>query len=136
MSEETVIWEGHPSNVVNFWWFVSCLLIIPIPYVFWKWLETKKSQYIVTTERIRYREGVFSKSEEEIELYRVRDYTLSEPFFLRLFGKGDIHLTTSDKSHPTFVLRAVPDPEGLRDKIRAAVEKLRLEKNVREIDYE
>ena len=49
--KEELIWKGSPSQVLNFWWWVSCLLVIPIPFALWKWLEVR-SRVIIDNRRI------------------------------------------------------------------------------------
>lgn len=80
--------------------------------------------------------GVLNKNLGELELYRVRDYKLDQPFFLRLFSLSNIVLETSDKSHPTVVIKAIPDGEELREQFRTNVEACRTRKGVREVDIE
>ncbi len=36
MNEERIEWSGHPSQWQNFWWYLSCLMVLPIPYAIWK----------------------------------------------------------------------------------------------------
>jgi uncharacterized membrane protein YdbT with pleckstrin-like domain len=96
----------------------------------------KNTKYELTTERLRMRHGVFSKHTDELELYRVRDYKLQQPFFLRIFSLGNIVLQTSDKSHPHVVLTAIPNGEDLREQLRTYVEECRTRKGVRELDVE
>jgi hypothetical protein len=71
-----------------------------------------------------------------LELYRVRDYRLEQPFLLRLFSLSILTLTTSDKTHPIVVLRAIPRGEELREQMRTYVEEARMRRGVREIDLE
>jgi uncharacterized membrane protein YdbT with pleckstrin-like domain len=82
------------------------------------------------------RHGVLNKKLDELELYRVRDYKLDQPFFLRLFSLGNIILQTSDRTHPTVVIQAIPDAENLREQLRTYVEACRTRKGVRELDVE
>ena len=110
--------------------FISLLILL------YKLLNIKMTVYELTTERLRYSHGILSKTTEELELYRVKDIGLKEPFLLRIFGLGTIHLVTSDKSHPEFTLIAIRGIKEKRDSIRDNVERLRKEKRVSEIDFE
>ncbi len=138
--KETTIWKGSPSQVVNFKVFilcgVLCWLVVPIFIAIAKWLKVRCNTFEITTERVRISEGIFSKKTEEVELYRVKDATIVEPFGLRLFSLGNIVLTTSDKSHPRLVIPAVPNVRGLREEMRTHIERLRQLKGVREVDFE
>lgn len=140
MSNETEVWSGTPSQVVNLGTFIVCVLlfflVIPVFYALWKWLVVKFTKYELTTERLRTRYGVLNRKTDELELYRVRDYKFDQPLFLRLFSLGNIILTTSDKSHPLVVIRAIPNGEQLREQLRTHVEACRVAKRVREVDFE
>jgi len=134
MADETLIWEGSPSQWTNFPWFLVCVLIVPIPFALWRWLETRCFVYRITTERLVIRRGVFSKRTDELELYRVKDTALVEPFWLRLVSLGHIDLTTSDRTTPFVRIAAVPNASQLREEVRRAVERRRVERGVRETD--
>jgi uncharacterized membrane protein YdbT with pleckstrin-like domain len=137
---EKELWRGTPSQLVNLPWYVLWILlfwlVIPLLVLLWQWLVIRNTVYELTSERLKLRRGVLNKHLDEVELYRVRDYKLEQPFFLRLFGLGNILLQTSDRSHPSLRLRAVRDGEQLYERVRAAVEESRARKGVRELDVE
>ena len=56
------------------------ILVVP----FWKWLVVRCTEMTLTNQRLKIRSGVFSRKTNELELYRVKDTTLDEPFILRL----------------------------------------------------
>ncbi len=152
---EQTIWEGSQSQVLNFGIFISIgiisiiiimlsilffpiaavLVIIPLVYLFIKWLTVRNHRYKVTTERIFYTTGIFSKKTEALELYRVRDVDMYEPFWQRIFKLGNIALTTSDKTAMNFLLKAVPHPNELMNNIRKNVELRRDVKRVRGVEF-
>ena len=135
MSEQT-IWQGHSSQVKNFWPFVSCLLVLPIPWALYRWLEVKTTTYKLTTERLIAERGILNKTTDTLELYRVRDLQVTQPFWTRLFGLENVHLLTADTSTPSIILDCVPKALGLADKFREQVEACRLAKRVRTVDVE
>ncbi|MCG3195872.1 MAG: PH domain-containing protein [Candidatus Omnitrophica bacterium] len=154
MAEE-ILWEGAPSQWTNFGVFFLCgvlivglgvasfatppaaLLILPVLiFGFWKWLVLRCEWYTLTSERIRRSEGVLSKTQAELELYRVKDMAVNRPFLLRIVGLGNLVLMTSDKTDPEFLIPAVPNPDDLLDQVRKNVEIRRDQKRVREIDME
>ena len=133
MSTETVIWKGTSSQVKNFWWFVACILLIPIPWALWNWLKVKCRVYTLTDERLLIDRGVFNKTQDTLELYRVRDLQVTEPFLLRLFGLQNIHLLATDLTTESIVLDYIPSALNLRDQFRQHVEECRRRKGVREL---
>lgn len=136
---EEKVWEGSPSQKKNTGIFIACgltfWLVVPIFIGFWKWLYTRSQRYDVTSERLCITSGIFSKRTEELELYRVRDITLIEPFSLRMFSLGNIELWTTDRSTPRLTLEAIPMAYQLKEVIRKNVEKRRDQKRVRQVDY-
>jgi uncharacterized membrane protein YdbT with pleckstrin-like domain len=140
MQNEEVVWAGSPSQVVNLPVFVVCVLlcwlVVPIFVALWKWLVVKNIRYELTTERLKLRHGVLNRSLDELELYRVRDYRLEQPLFLRIFSLGNIIVRTTDTTHPLIVLRAVHDGENVLEAVRRNVEECRARKNVRALDLE
>ena len=130
MSEQT-IWQGHSSQVKNFWPFVSCLLLIPIPWAIYRWLAVKTTTYQLTTERLITERGILSKTTDTLELYRVKDLQVTQPFWIRLFGLENIHLITADSSTPCVIIDCVPRDLALSDKFRVQVEATRMAKRVR-----
>ena len=131
MNEQT-IWTGTSSQVKNFWLFVACLLVVPIPWAIWAWLKTKNRIYTLTSERLVIRSGVLNKATETLELYRVRDLQILEPFWLRLWGLKNIHLVTTDSTTPELILDHIPAALDLGDKFRQQIEFSRQKKGVRE----
>ena len=163
MDDETMVWEGNPSQLLNFGVFLLCgliagalvgialvfnnltppfplvlagLALVPVFYALAQWLKTKCERYQLTSQRLRLRSGVLSRKTDEIELYRVKDYVLIEPFWLRLFGLGNISLTTTDDANPRVTLNAVPEADKLRDQFRKYVELCRQNKGVRITEFE
>ena len=132
MNEQT-LWTGTSSQVKNFWLFVACILVIPIPWAIWAWIKTKKRTYTLSTERLIIRSGVFNIATESLELYRVRDLQVLEPFWLRLWGLKNIHLITTDSTTPEIIVDYIPACLDLGDKFRQQIEFSRQKKGVREI---
>jgi uncharacterized membrane protein YdbT with pleckstrin-like domain len=110
--------------------------IVPIFIALSRFLQTKNKIYELTTERLKITEGIFNKITDTLELYRVKDLETRQPFWSRMFGLENVQVNTSDVSTPFVLLDAVPIKLGLGDKIRNAVEKVRMQKRVREIDIE
>jgi uncharacterized membrane protein YdbT with pleckstrin-like domain len=156
MSEETILFKGSSSPVINLGTFVLCGVILAASIVFsfvvsfWlfilggialiymavQWLIIRCRQYELTTERIRIKTGILSKRTDELELYRVEDIILIEPFTERLFGLGSIHMTTNDTSTPSLRIETIRGAARLREELRKCVEACRDRKRVRVTEME
>ncbi len=112
--------------------FVIAMLSFILFCFFCVYIVTKNIKYTLTSERLQTHTGVFSKQTNDLELYRVIDTRLEEPFLLRLFGLGNIVLITADSSSPALSIIAIKDASKLRNNIRNLVESRRDAKKVRE----
>ena len=156
-TNEDIIWEGHPSQVLNFWthfvsvllvvgilvaagwtqvWLLGVLVVLPISWSIWKYLVVRCRVYQLTSERLRLFEGVLNQEIGEVELYRVKDTNILRPFWLRMFGLSTIKADASDRSHPVVTLEAIKDGVNVRELLRKQVEILRDKKRVREVDFD
>lgn len=160
-SQETLVWRGTPSQWTNFGTYLFCLLlaamigaayffyspatpepliltglVVPVLWALIRWVSTRCLRYEITTERAKITTGLLSRQTQEIELYRIRDYSVVEPFWLRLVGCGDVVLASADRSSPSFVLRAVPRARWLKDEIRTHTERMRQRRGVRDLDID
>ena len=104
------------------------LLVIPIGYAIWKWLVIRSTRLKITDQRIILREGVLNKRTNETELYRVRDSTIEEPFFYRMFGCGNITIFTTDEADTILKLHAYKKPHWVKDQVRNYAEICRQKK--------
>jgi uncharacterized membrane protein YdbT with pleckstrin-like domain len=136
MTDEQVVWTGNPSQWRNFWWYLSCLLLLPIPFAIWKWLETKNTVYTLTDQRLKFTRGVLTKVTEDLELYRVRDTKFEQNVWERMLGLGEIQLFTTDETTTVVSLPYIRDAEAVREKMRGLVEARRDAKRVRYLDAE
>src|SRR5687768_10093481 len=105
MNDELVVFRGSPSLLTrigpiflatlvmaagitavfmmnNQWfWIIPALALLHILVVV---VITRSIVYEITSQRIRLQRGIFTKRTDELELYRVKDTTLVEPFLLRM----------------------------------------------------
>ena len=70
---EHEVWQGAPSQWQNLGWWLSCALILPIPYALWRWLVVRNTRYVLTDQRLKSSRGVFNRVTDDLELYRIKD---------------------------------------------------------------
>ena len=139
-ADESIAWSGTPSQWTNAHIFLIavllCWLIVPIFWAIWRFVVVRCTRYELTTQRLRLITGVFNKSVDELELYRVRDTTLVQPFIQRLVNLGSIIVISADATDPTLTIRAVSGPREVREQLRALVERRRRVTRARNLEMD
>jgi membrane protein YdbS with pleckstrin-like domain len=157
-SDELSIWAGSPSQILNLRLYIvwgvilaggftasfldpktfvpllSILVVISSIQCGWAFLTIKKTEYLITNQRVRIRTGILNKKIQEIELFRVRDTSASQTLFQRIFSLGNIQIISGDDTHPNLLIRSIPNALETREKIRQEVLHLRQKLRVREMD--
>lgn len=139
---EVLEWEGKSSQVINIIPFIIAglmmltLFLIPLGLIIgcWYYLVVKNIRYEITTERLKVFSGVLNKTANDIELYRVKDMRLFEPWYLRMFGLGHVLVLTSDLSNPHILIKAIPNALDVREKLRYLTEERRKTRGVASLD--
>lgn len=75
------------------------------------------TRYTVTHLRVVVETGILSRNIEHTEVVRISDVHAAQPFLLRIFGMGNVHVISSDRTAPVMALRGIPDPKKLMMKI-------------------
>ncbi len=71
--------------------------------------------YELTTHRLMHREGFLFRSLDRIELIDVSDVVLKQGPFQALMNVGNIHVVSSDVTHPELVMLGIPDAKRVAD---------------------
>jgi membrane protein YdbS with pleckstrin-like domain len=122
--------EKIVNNIINTLYIINGLIMIKIAYglIYYKLLK-----YELFKDCLIVKEGVFTNRINFLELYRVKDYSVYQSFFMKLFNMMSIQLITSDKSTPILNINGIPKSEVF-NLIREYVEEQRIIKGVREFD--
>ncbi|RYZ25155.1 MAG: PH domain-containing protein [Chitinophagaceae bacterium] len=149
MEPEVTIHQCTPSQIVNLKTFVLAallaigivilaivtdtpilyaLLLLPLAWAFWKWLDVNSTKFTLTDQRLIVSNGIFTKRTNETELYRVRDTSIEEPFFYRMFGVGNVIIFSTDEAEGKLHFNAYNKPHWIKDQIRNNAEICRQKK--------
>ncbi len=77
--------------------------------------------FVVTTDRLIHRAGVFAKSGREIPLERLNDISFNQTFLQRLLRAGDL-LIESAGERGQQMFHSFPDPERTQNEIHRQIE--------------
>jgi uncharacterized membrane protein YdbT with pleckstrin-like domain len=109
------------------------LSMVAMVFAAYRYLYIRKAIYLVTREYIRITRGILFRQIDTVELFRIKDYAVTEPFLLQIFSLMDVHLKTTDPENPDIWLRGIPE-SGLIDVIRVRVLETRQYNKIVEIN--
>ena len=101
---------------------------IDIDYI---WTDKKRTlfglplsftRYILTDKKLITRTGFFTIHEDEIELYRISDKSLSATFGQRMFGCGTVHIDCRDVDTPEKDIVSIKKPREFMNKLEEQVD--------------
>jgi membrane protein YdbS with pleckstrin-like domain len=99
------------------------LILVPLIGILNDVLVWRNKAYIVTTHRVIQTSGVFSKDVVDSSLEKVNDVKLSQSFWGRLFGFGDIEILTASELGVN-LFHEINDPIGFKTAMLNAKERL------------
>ncbi len=115
------------------WWLPTLPGVVASMVLGFRALATACTVVAIDAERLTLREGVLTKTTSSVELFRMLDVTLVQPWWQRPLGIGKLQIHTSDASHSQLVLEGMQSAEWLRDTLNRAVIDIRERKGMREI---
>lgn len=118
---ERTLYEGRPPALHSLTRWTLAVLTLGLAAL-WFWLASLALHVRVTDQRVVRKTGIFDRRTDYIELYRVNDIVVEEPFGERVLGYGRIVLVSTDRTDEQLVLRGLRDADKLADRIRHAVE--------------
>jgi membrane protein YdbS with pleckstrin-like domain len=81
-------------------------------------INSRRKRFLITTQRIKIESGLFSKVQENLELFRIDHLELRRPLGMRLLGQARLHMFTSDSELSNFSIYGVPTLEPLGEQLR------------------
>lgn len=80
--------DGKVNGYIS--WAALVVPILSVGWFFWRWLKWRSTMFVVTTERLISREGMFARSGIEIPLERVNNIISHQSVMERVLGAGDL----------------------------------------------
>ena len=132
-SGETIIYEGHPSwrSILDFYakglvvgliggaigWVASSaglgIAIFAVIFgltVLLGLIKRIGTTFVITSERLHIRRGLFSKSIQQTQLERVQNVNTSQSFFERILRVGTVDFDTAGTDDSDFIFDGVGSP--------------------------
>ena len=118
------------------WWIYPVLIWVSqltLMIAVYRFSYIRKVSYLVTPEFVRISQGIFFKRTDQVELFRVKDYIITQSFWLQVFSLMNVELRSTDPVNPIIWLRGIPH-SNLVDTIREHVQEGRQYNRIYEIN--
>jgi len=136
LANEEVLFEGSPSLIPGLGSLLIAILTLGLGVIV-LWWKRGGTRYRITSQRVIIDKGLFGKTLDQLDLYRINDFVVERPFSQRIMGTGNITLKTLEKANPEIHLIGLPtDVVALYEKLRMAVEASKQQRSVRLVEYE
>ena len=88
------------------------------------------TKYVLTDEKLLVNTGFLSRTQEEIRLYRITDFSVKQRFLQRIFGVGNIYISSSDNAQGEFEIKDIKKPYDIKELLSDMVENERVKKGI------
>lgn len=108
------------------WWLSPYFILFSLVVCGFAWyrlLYIRSFQYLITKDYIRLTRGIFFKRIDQLEMFRVKDYIITQSFILQLFKLMYLNLKSTDPENPMVQFQGIPQStiiDTLRDRVIAA----------------
>ena len=119
----------YGSNAVIKWQDKKRIMGMPITFTRYKLVETEDWLKLFVNV------GFLSSREDEINLYRIYDITVTRSLADKIFGVGTITLYSKDESNPTMSLMHIKNPYDVRNLLTKLVEEEKLKRGFRVAEF-
>ena len=113
MAETTILETRETKRSYGLARGAVALLLLGLPFL-------GRQRITLTSERIIVAQGFWTKTRDDVEVFRIRDVVSKQSLWHRLLGIGDVVVKAVEgRTEETHVLRGVPDPVGVSEAIRS-----------------
>ncbi|MBK0380110.1 PH domain-containing protein [Mucilaginibacter segetis] len=118
------------------WWLSPYFILFSVAICGVAWyrlLYIRSFQYLITAEYIRLTRGIFFKRVDQVEMFRVKDYIITQSFILQLFRLMYLTLKSTDPENPVIQFTGIPE-SAITDTIRDRVQEARKNNKIYELN--
>jgi uncharacterized membrane protein YdbT with pleckstrin-like domain len=127
--DEEILWAGnpHPMSIVPALIFGVPLLIllVGIVVIVGAYLWRENTDYVVTTDGLYTKSGVFSRDVQRVDFDKVQNISFSQGVVGNYFGYGNVDISTAGGSGVEMQFQSVADPKSVQERINRLIKENR-----------
>lgn len=118
-------------------WYLSPYFVLfsfaVLGVAWYRLLYIRSNTYLITPEVLRITRGIFFKRTDQVEMFRIKDYIITQSFLLQVFRLMTLTLKSTDPENPVISLLGIPESDII-DTIRDHVQEARKDNHIYEIN--
>ena len=116
---ERTIFEANPAHISYLAYYligaILSVIVIGIFIIIWAILDRNHRFYKVTSKRVSIRSGIIGRVTSEVEVVDIRNVEMRQSVLDRLFGIGNVGISSAGTGGIEVVFAGVANPAALRD---------------------
>jgi membrane protein YdbS with pleckstrin-like domain len=120
----------NDPNVTYYALAAAAVTVFAVGWYLWLHFDRRSTHIRVSSQTIDIETGIFGRTIDTLQLWRVRDIDFEQTFTERLLGIARIRVQSHDQSQPHLVLRGLPGSRALFDRLRDSIAIARQARNV------
>jgi membrane protein YdbS with pleckstrin-like domain len=117
-------------NLVYYALGAAAVTVFAVGYFLFLHFDRRSTHIRISNQTIDIESGIFGRTIDTLQLWRIRDIDFEQSFTERLLGIARIRILSHDQKQPHLVLRGLPGSRDLFDKIRDQIAIARQARNV------
>ena len=109
-----------------------CAALALVFKIYYRFMYLRGMRYVITGEQLVYEHGVFTRSRDYIELYRIVDYDEKRSFLQLLLGLKNIVVHSGDRTMPKLRIIGICEQTDIVGCLRERVSYNRKRMNIHE----
>ncbi|WP_257298844.1 PH domain-containing protein [Haloarchaeobius sp. FL176] len=127
--DEEIVWSGnpHPMSIVPALVFgiPLVILLVGIFVIVAAYLWRENTDYVVTTDGVYTKSGVFSRDVQRVDFDKVQNISFSQGVVGNYFGYGKVDISTAGGSGVEMQFQSVADPKSVQERINRLIKENR-----------
>jgi len=98
-----LLWQASDSSTVEDvgWWAWSLAALVFAAWLVYKYLDWSRTNFVVTTQRVKFRSGLIRRGGVQIPLTRISNINFEQGIIDRAIGAGDLVIESAGESGQT-----------------------------------
>jgi uncharacterized membrane protein YdbT with pleckstrin-like domain len=116
-------------------WYLSPYFVLfsfaVLGTAWYRLLYIRSNTYLITPQVLRITRGIFFKRTDQLEMFRIKDYIVTQSFLLQLFRLMTLTLKSTDPENSVISMVGIPESDII-DTIRDYVQEARKDNHIYE----